>query len=100
MRQEYKQKREILLKLFKNLHFEKPVSDATFYLWLKIPLHIGDDIIFSNMLLDKGIIVTPGSMIAEDINHINPGKGFVRMALVPTIDKVREAANRLNNIFK
>ena len=100
MRQEYKQKREILLKLFKNLNFEKPVSDATFYLWLKIPLHIGDDIIFSKMLLDKGIIVTPGSMIAEDINHINPGKGFVRMALVPTIDKVREAANRLNNIFK
>ena len=55
---------------------------------------------FSKKLLEKDIAVvtTPGSWISQDAHGVNPGEGFVRFALVPPIERVREAAQRIKNL--
>ena len=47
------------------------------------------------LLFEKGINCVPGNLVSIEWNGANPGEGFVRLALVPPIDKVREAAQRL-----
>jgi len=39
--------------------------------------------------------VLPGSYIGRESHGVNPGRGFVRMALVSTVEEAREAADRL-----
>jgi LL-diaminopimelate aminotransferase len=68
---------------------------GTFFLWAKVPdgqTPLG----FSEWLLfKKGINCVPGNLVSREWQGVNPGDGFVRFALVPPIEKVREAAERL-----
>lgn len=91
MRQEYKEKRDIMINALTSIGIEKPGGEDTFYLWQKTPENI-DSIKFANLLVDHGIIVTPGQMISEEIDGINHVENFVRFALVPNVDEVKEAA--------
>lgn len=72
-----------------------PVSmpDAAFYLWLNTP---GNDIEFTERLYrDYNVTVLPGSYLARHANGINPGKNFVRVALVAPRAECVEAAQRM-----
>jgi N-succinyldiaminopimelate aminotransferase len=40
----------------------------------------------------------PGSYLARDAHGINPGKGFIRMALVASLDECVEAARRIQQL--
>jgi aspartate/methionine/tyrosine aminotransferase len=62
-------------------------SEATFYLWARAPG--GDDVAFVERLMRLGLVATPGSYLGEG------GAGFVRWALVPTLEQCREAVSRL-----
>ncbi len=54
------------------------VPSATFYVWL----FVGDDLEFTRNLLQKeNILVLPGSFLSRE-SGINPGSGYVRLALV------------------
>ncbi|MFW6157779.1 MAG: pyridoxal phosphate-dependent aminotransferase [Planctomycetota bacterium] len=68
---------------------------GTFFLWVKVPegeTPLG----FSEWLLfERGINCVPGDLVSKEWRGVNPGDGFVRFALVPDIEKVREAAERL-----
>ncbi len=99
MRRSYREKRDLLLPALKAAGFDARESAATFYLWQKVPG--GDDVEFAKKLLDPsiGIIVTPGSLISDVCDGgVNPGKGYVRFALVPPIEDVREAVKRLGSM--
>jgi aspartate/methionine/tyrosine aminotransferase len=63
-------------------------SEATFYLWVKAPG--GDEWAWAERLMKKGVLTAPGTMFGA------AGKGYVRWALVPTLDKCREAIARLD----
>lgn len=89
---EYRQKRDTLIPALTSLGLEKTPSISTFYLWQKVPANM-TDVEFSIKLIERGIVVTPGSMISDDINGVNPGKEFVRFALVPTMEDVEKAAD-------
>jgi N-succinyldiaminopimelate aminotransferase len=39
--------------------------------------------------------VLPGSYLGRDVEGINPGRGFVRIALVAEFDECAEAVDRL-----
>jgi hypothetical protein len=39
--------------------------------------------------------VLPGSFLARPVDGVNPGAGFVRIALVADLPQVREAARRI-----
>jgi N-succinyldiaminopimelate aminotransferase len=74
------------------LEFDAP--DAAFYLWAKVPG--GDDAAFARGLFEQEhVTVLPGSYLARDAAGINPGKGYVRIALVDTLDACVEAAHRI-----
>ncbi|HAF00718.1 MAG TPA: succinyldiaminopimelate transaminase, partial [Methylophilaceae bacterium] len=44
---------------------------------------------------DLNITVLPGSYLARDAHNTNPGKGFIRMALVASVYECVEAAHRI-----
>jgi len=92
MRKEYQEKRLILIPALESIGLEKTTSNSTFYIWQKVPSNM-TDVEFAHKLIDGGIVVTPGSMISDNTNGINPGEGFVRFALVPTIEEIRKAAD-------
>jgi N-succinyldiaminopimelate aminotransferase len=73
---------------------EVHIPDAAFYLWAKV--EGGDDTIYAQKLYrDYNIAVLPGSYLARKAHGINPGEGFIRMALVASLDECMEAAKRI-----
>ncbi|MGZ5685389.1 MAG: succinyldiaminopimelate transaminase [Usitatibacter sp.] len=70
------------------------MPDAAFYYWAAVPG--GDDRRFARELFAAAhITVLPGSFLSRDAHGVNPGNGFVRIALVSTIEDAVEAANRM-----
>jgi LL-diaminopimelate aminotransferase len=97
MRLEYQKKRDILIPALTSLGLEETPSVSTFYLWQKVPSHM-TDVEFSIKLIEKGIVVTPGSMISDEVNGVNPGRSFVRFALVPVMEDIKKAADIIRNM--
>lgn len=66
-----------------------PVSEASFYIWLKV----GDEIEFTKRLYkEHNVKVLPGSYLGrDDATGVNPGKGYVRIALVHDEERTRIA---------
>ena len=74
------------------------LPDAGFYLWARIPAEagIGEDTDFTkNLFAATGVTVLPGSFLARETEQGNPGKGYIRIALVDTLDLCVEAAQRI-----
>jgi len=97
----YDKKRTLLYQTFEKIGFEVKKSKATFYIWQKTPNGM-TDIDFAKRLLrpDLGIVVTPGSLISEQCEGgINPGDGYVRFALMPTIEEIKDACEKLEKVF-
>jgi N-succinyldiaminopimelate aminotransferase len=70
------------------------LPDAGFYLWAGVPG--GDDLAFALQLLAQyNVAVLPGSLLAREAHHHNPGSGRIRMALVAGTDECLEAAHRI-----
>ena len=68
--------------------------DAAFYLWARVPG--GDDEAFVRGLYEKAnVLMLPGSYLARDAHGENPGRGHVRIALVPREEDCVEAARRI-----
>lgn len=69
------------------------IPEATFYIWLKVPSALE----FTKKLYrDYNVKVLPGEFLArEDVSGINPGKEYVRIALVEDTQKVESALKRI-----
>jgi N-succinyldiaminopimelate aminotransferase len=73
---------------------EVDAPQASFYLWPKVP----DDERFARQLFERQhVTVLPGSYIARDTPHGNPGRGRVRISLVATVPECVDAAARIRN---
>lgn len=103
MRKIYQKKGEILIEALREIGLEAKMPEATFYIWQKVPAGMSD-IEFAGKLLDPavGIVVTPGSMISDpcetEAGVVNPGEGYVRFALMPTMEEMGEVFGRLQNL--
>jgi len=87
--------REKFAAFFERVNPVLPLTmpEAAFYFWANVG---GDDTQFTRDLhAETGITVLPGSFIGRDAHGVNPGRGFVRMALVSTVEETLEAARRL-----
>jgi N-succinyldiaminopimelate aminotransferase len=73
------------------------MPDAAFYLWARIPERWQrDDAAFArDLLAATNVVVLPGRYLGREAHGINPGEGFVRMALVTPVDECVEAARRI-----
>jgi N-succinyldiaminopimelate aminotransferase len=91
-REQYRQKFDAVLQILRPvLPVEKPA--AGFYLWARVP---GTDTDFTRGLYAAtGVKVLPGSYLSREAHGINPGAGYVRMALVAPVAECVEAAQRV-----
>jgi len=69
------------------------MPDAGFYLWIRTP--IADTDFAQQLYRDYNVTVLPGSYLAREAQGINPGKNFVRLALVANTAETVEAARRI-----
>jgi LL-diaminopimelate aminotransferase len=99
LRRDYVQKRDIIINALTSAGLPRCEPRGTIYIWQKVPEGC-DSVAFSKKLLEKDIAVvtTPGNWLSREAHGINPGEGFVRFALVPPLDRVREAASRIENL--
>lgn len=74
-------------------HLEVAPPEAGFYLWAPTP--IGDTDFARRLQAEYNVTVLPGSYLAREADGINPGAGFVRIALVAELDQCVEAAERI-----
>ena len=84
-RQVFAAKRRILERAFTVAGMDVVASRAGLYLWVKVD----DDIETANMLLEHGIVVSPGRVFGQG------GEGFIRLALVPALEECAQAAEAL-----
>jgi acetylornithine aminotransferase len=86
VRETYRRKRETLLPALEAAGLRLAGGDATFFLWLAVD---GPSEAFARSLLERGILIAPGSFFGP------AGEGYVRLALVPTLDDCQRAAEIL-----
>ncbi len=91
----YNERLEVLLPALKSAGCNVRKPDGTFYLWAGVPKNETALSFSEKLLLEKGINCVPGSLISTEFEGINPGEGFVRFALVPSLEKTKDAAKRL-----
>jgi N-succinyldiaminopimelate aminotransferase len=89
----YRQKFDALVPMLQGV-MHAPRPEAGFYLWARVPG--GDDEAFAKGLFAAThVTVLPGQYLARDAHGTNPGRGYVRMALVPELADCVEAAQRI-----
>ena len=96
-RNKYREKfREVVNILSPVMEVKQP--DASFYLWAKTP--IADDEFAQRLFAEQHMTVLPGSYVSREVDGIVPGAGYVRMALVATLDECIEGAKRIRTFVE
>ena len=89
----YRQKFDALVPMLQRV-MDVPRPEAGFYLWARVPS--GDDEAFArDLFAATHVTVLPGQYLARDAHGSNPGRGYVRMALVPDLAQCVDAAQRI-----
>lgn len=89
LREGYRAKRAALQPALTAAGFENVGGEGSFFLWLRLPGGAGDEAVAARLIEQCGIVVAPGSFFGAG------GTGHVRVALVPTIERCCQAAERL-----
>jgi len=75
-----------------------PMPDAAFYFWAQTPI---EDTQFAlGLYRDYNVTVLPGSYLAREAHGENPGRNFVRIALVASEAECFEAAQRIKHYMQ
>jgi len=97
MRAVYQERLDVILPALEAAGCRPVPPSGTFFLWAGVPGGETPLSFSEKRLFEKGINCVPGNLVSIEWNGLNPGDGFVRFALVPPIEKVREAAERLTS---
>ena len=87
----YRRKRDVLLGALEALGWRVAGSDATMYLWVEAPAGESSEGL-ADRLLERGVVVAPGAFFGSS------GEGYVRFALVPTVEDCERAATILRSL--
>jgi succinyldiaminopimelate transaminase len=88
----YRRKRDALLPTLARKGMRLTGSEATMYLWLEVPGGEPSEA-FAGRMLEHGLIVSPGTFFGPT------GEGYWRLALVPTEEECRRAAEILEDVL-
>ncbi|MFW6139151.1 MAG: aminotransferase class I/II-fold pyridoxal phosphate-dependent enzyme [Spirochaetota bacterium] len=99
LREDYRLKRDLIVEALASAGLPRCEPRGTIYIWQKVPEGY-TSLEFSKLLLsrDIAVVTTPGSWLGEEVGGVNPGSGFVRFALVPSLEKVKEATRRIKTL--
>ena len=77
------------------------MPEAGFYFWIKAPEQFGgDDERFVKALYEHANIhALAGRYLSREVNGKNPGQGYVRIALVASVEESREAIKRIRQLL-
>lgn len=77
------------------------MPEAGFYFWIKVPEPFdGDDEVFVKALYEQANIhALAGRYLSREVDGNNPGKGYVRVALVASVEESREAISRIRKLL-
>ena len=95
-RQRYREKFAAVIALLSPV-MELRLPEAGFYIWAKTP--IADTDFARQLFIKQNVTVLPGSYLARDAHGGNPGRGYVRMALVAPLEQCVEAARRISTMI-
>lgn len=93
----YNEKFQAVTPILQQVWSQTQLPDAAFYLWINTQQD--DTQVAKTLYQDLNITVLPGSFLAREAYGINPGKGFIRMALVAPTAETIEGAQRIANLF-
>jgi succinyldiaminopimelate transaminase len=88
----YRRKRDVLLPVLARRGWRVAASGATMYLWVEVAGGETSEAC-AERLLQHGIVVAPGSYLGES------GEGYIRIALVPTLEECERAATVLEDVL-
>ena len=97
MRDEYRQKRDILCDALTSIGLPRCAPAGTLYVWQRVPQGM-TSVTFAKRLLapETALVTTPGSWISDVCDGgLNPGEGYVRFALVPSLEETQAAAAKI-----
>ncbi len=96
-REAYARKRRILADALVESGLDDCRPAATIYHWQRAPEgRSGVDLATRLLSPEIAVVTTPGEWISNETEGgLNPGEGFVRFALVPSIEETRQAAERI-----
>jgi len=85
----YQERRDVLVNGLRKLGFDIQAPKATFYVWLRVEDSIATA---AKMLNEVGIVVTPG------IGFGKSGEGYVRFAITRSVDRIKQAIERMETV--
>jgi acetylornithine aminotransferase len=88
----YRSKRELIEPVLRERGLRLAGSRATFFLWIAVPEGETSES-WAARLLEHGVVVAPGSYLGS------AGEGYVRLALVPSEQECRRAAEILREVL-
>ncbi|MTH80051.1 aminotransferase class I/II-fold pyridoxal phosphate-dependent enzyme [Paracoccus aestuariivivens] len=72
--------------------------EGGFFLWLRVPEQVGTgEDAAKKLWSEAGIQVLPGAYLSRDTAEGNPGRDYIRVALVDPVDPTEAALKRLKN---
>jgi N-succinyldiaminopimelate aminotransferase len=95
-RARYREKFDAALPVFSDA-LETRMPDAGFYFWARVDRKTpySDTEFARRLFADYNIVVLPGSYLSRTVKGINPGNGFLRIALVAPHAECVEAVDRI-----
>lgn len=92
----YEKRRDVWIKAVRDIGWDAAAPEGSFFAWMPVPEGYTSEG-FSDLLLEKANVVT-----APGIGFGQYGEGYVRVGLLTSEERLREAANRIGklNIFK
>ncbi len=94
----YSEKFHAVTPVLQQVWTQTQLPDAAFYLWINTQQD--DTQVARKLYQDLNITVLPGSFLAREAHGLNPGKNFIRMALVAPTAETIEAAHRIRDYLK
>ena len=91
----YAEKFKLVTPMLKDV-LDVEMPDAAFYLWART--NMSDTEAAIRLYRDFNVTVLPGSFLAREAHGVNPGKNFIRLALVAGVEECVEAAKRIRNL--
>jgi len=100
MREQYRVKRDLMTAAFEKAGLKVNSPEGTLYIWQRVPTGMTSQEFASELMKPEiAVVTTPGNLIAEEVDGgRNPGEGYVRLALTPTIENVKIAAERISRM--
>ncbi|WPM32561.1 LL-diaminopimelate aminotransferase [Hydrogenobacter sp. T-2] len=92
IRDTYKERRSAMVKALEEVGLKVYPSDATFYLWIKVPKGYTSAEFVSRLLDECGIVCTPGNGFGEY------GEGYFRISLTVPTQRLLEAVERIKRL--